>query len=318
MKKSVKEKLQARLNKAIEPPRAPKPDESDALISLYAPLKGEPPSESAAPPKSGSQPLRIGGAAVFAAPPKIVAPPIFVLPQRTPHTRVPNEIFDRVMPTLEPAQQVILWRLYRLSAGFDSLRCRVSLPKLSAMINVKPTQLRIHLKILEERGLIRRLSVDLANKNQGERGIEFEVRLPRLASWESAALPKTAPPSIIVAPSEIEPNKLNTQKETHTNTEGVRVVGSRFSLVKCRKYAEHLKATGQGINNPGGYATKIHRSGEADELIEAFLNPPPALASVDASKCPDCQGTGWWYPQGREAGAARCQHKRLAGEKGGE
>ncbi len=47
---------------------------------------------------------------------------------------------------------------------------------------------------------------------------------------------------------------------------------SRFNLSDCRRYAEHLKATGQGIINPGGYATKIHNTGEADELIETFLS----------------------------------------------
>lgn len=50
-------------------------------------------------------------------------------------------------------------------------------------------------------------------------------------------------------------------------------VGSKFSIEECRKYAQHLQATGQGINNPGGYATTIHRTGEADMLIESFLHP---------------------------------------------
>jgi hypothetical protein len=32
---------------------------------------------------------------------------------------------------------------------------------------------------------------------------------------------------------------------------------------------------------------------------------------VDASKCPDCFGTGMWYPDGFEKGVARCEHKAL-------
>ena len=87
---------------------------------------------------------------------------------------------------------------------------------------------------------------------------------------------------------------------------------SRFSLDECRRYANHLNKTGQGITNPGGYATTIHRTGEADELIEKFLHPPVPSASVDASQCPDCRGTGWWYPKGPEMGVARCKHERLA------
>jgi hypothetical protein len=35
---------------------------------------------------------------------------------------------------------------------------------------------------------------------------------------------------------------------------------------------------------------------------------------VDASKCPDCYGTGMWYPEGFEKGVARCRHEKLAPE----
>src|SRR5215204_600850 len=34
-------------------------------------------------------------------------------------------------------------------------------------------------------------------------------------------------------------------------------------------------------------------------------------AKVDASTCPDCFGTGMWYPEGFEKGVARCEHKTL-------
>lgn len=79
----------------------------------------------------------------------------------------------------------------------------------------------------------------------------------------------------------------------------------------------HLQSTGQGINNPGGYATTIHRTGEADLLIESFLHPEAAgepPANLDTSQCPDCNGTGFYYPQGTEGGVARCKHERLRKE----
>jgi hypothetical protein len=34
-------------------------------------------------------------------------------------------------------------------------------------------------------------------------------------------------------------------------------------------------------------------------------------AKPDASKCPDCFGTGMYYPEGYEKGVARCEHKKL-------
>jgi len=36
-----------------------------------------------------------------------------------------------------------------------------------------------------------------------------------------------------------------------------------------------------------------------------------SVAKVDASKCPDCFGTGMWYPEGFDKGVARCEHKSL-------
>jgi hypothetical protein len=35
---------------------------------------------------------------------------------------------------------------------------------------------------------------------------------------------------------------------------------------------------------------------------------------VDASKCPNCFGTGMWYPEGFDKGVARCEHKTLGNQ----
>jgi hypothetical protein len=211
-------------------------------------------------------------------------------------------------------------RLYRLSAGFGSNTCHVSLPKLASTCNISETQIRIFLKDLEQRKLIKRLSVDLANKIQSERGITFEVLLPRLATTKSTAGVKSAGGAKFAGGAIIEPNKVNTQKE-NTQTQappvaGVRV-GSKFTIEECRRYAKHLQSTGQGINNPGGYATTIQRTGEADQLIERFLHPEEANPSSnsDTSQCPDCNGTGFYYPQGTEGGVARCKHAQLRNEE---
>jgi hypothetical protein len=118
---------------------------------------------------------------------------------------------------------------------------------------------------------------------------------------------------------ETAPNKEKIIKET-TQTQDEPVLGvrggSKFTIEECRKYAQHLQATGQGINNPGGYATTIHRTGEADMLIESFLRPeaPSPASNFDASKCPDCHGTGFFYPKGVEGGVARCKHEQLRRE----
>lgn len=52
--------------------------------------------------------------------------------------------------------------------------------------------------------------------------------------------------------------------------------------------------------------------------IEAETSDPSSTAparKVDASQCPDCFGTGMWYPEGYEKGVARCQHEKLTAEE---
>lgn len=80
---------------------------------------------------------------------------------------------------------------------------------------------------------------------------------------------------------------------------------SRFTLGQCREYAEHLQKSRQGIVNPGGYATTIYRTGEADELLEAFFNPQDQL---DMNFCPDCWGQGFLDPENGEGKLTECQH----------
>lgn len=48
---------------------------------------------------------------------------------------------------------------------------------------------------------------------------------------------------------------------------------------------------------------------------ERSWEQPSATAKVESSKCPDCFGTGMWYPEGFDKGVARCEHKALAGQE---
>ena len=204
----------------------------------------------------------------------------------------------------------MLLRLYRLTRGYKKSTCSVSRQKLIAKTNVKKTRLLQSLVTLEERGYIRRLADDTSNADVYSRGMNIEILIGGAEPVRPAdpSGTRTRPPG--------EPNKVKTQKEsTQTQEAGVRA-GSKFSIEECRRYAEHLRSTGQGINNPGGYATTIHRTGEADELIERFLHPGPAQRA-DASACPDCQGSGFYYPEGTAGGVRKCRHEKLK-ERTGE
>jgi hypothetical protein len=50
---------------------------------------------------------------------------------------------------------------------------------------------------------------------------------------------------------------------------------------------------------------KRELEGEAEAAKDAPSKP------ADVSKCPDCAGTGFYYPGGYEGGVARCRHERL-------
>lgn len=61
---------------------------------------------------------------------------------------------------------------------------------------------------------------------------------------------------------------------------------------------------------------KDKRQMEAEaETTEQKESTP--VRKVDASKCPDCFGTGMWYPEGFDKGVAKCAHSKLA-EQGAE
>jgi hypothetical protein len=220
------------------------------------------------------------------------------------HLRLPNEVLYRILPTLKPSEAIVLLRLYALSHGFHKDRCTVSLDTLANGCNLSRTQTRVCVRSLEVKRLIKNVGIDNTNSIKDLRGITIQVLLPTIPRAESARDAK------IARDAELTPNKETHIKE-HTQTQsGVRA-SSRFDLQECRRYAEHLRSSGQGITNPGGYATKIHRSGEADELVAAFLAPNESAPSVDVSKCLDCRGTGFWEPGGVGKGVAKCKHERL-------
>jgi hypothetical protein len=220
--------------------------------------------------------------------------------------RLPNTVTDSVLRLLDTDEQSIYIQMYRLSHGNGKPSCFISLPKLAERTNIKMTSLKAALKRLESRGLISKSNLTLGyGKAQG---IEYSVSSPDSQPQADRQSHRGSQP-------QADSIKESTQKEntqTQGSLAGVRV-GSRFTIEQCRRYARHLQSTGQGINNPGGYATTIHRTGEADELIGIFLNPTVST-QVDTSQCPDCQGSGFYYPNGSSGGVAKCKHEGLTKE----
>jgi hypothetical protein len=240
------------------------------------------------------------------------------LPEIKGDTRVPHRYTDHLCRMLKPDEQAVYWQLYRLSWGWGKDSCFISNPKLSERSNVPLSSMKRAVAGLITKGLIEKTGH--TNGFGRDQGVEYRVFR---VDWQPIV---SRQPNMSRQPNvntiKVIDHKENTHKDAGLPTLvtnklarsslGVSV-GSKFSLEECRRYAEHLRASGQGITNPGGYATTIHRTGEADALIETFLDAeaPPEQSRVDASQCPDCHGTGFWYPKGREGGVAKCNHDRL-------
>jgi hypothetical protein len=229
------------------------------------------------------------------------------LPDVAGFTKFFHQITDHLYPQLSASEQSVHLQLYRLTWGRGEPFIRISLPRLAVRCNMSERTTHDALAKLITKGLVRKGAATIGKGR--EQGIEYWVTpAPRLAKSTSlaeiASLENSSSLANSASNKEINTHKDNSQ--THVSVS----VNSRFSLEECRRYAEHLKQTGQGITNPGGYATKIFRSGEADAFIEGFLSPP---AQVDVSLCPDCRGTGFIYidQTNHDRGVRPCRHDGL-------
>lgn len=191
-----------------------------------------------------------------------------------------NDLSDRLIPQmgLNPFEQSVLLRLYRLSRGWKSDECEVGLGTLAKFCVMSRSQVQRSVAALIDKGLI----VNLGPSKKGSKdGNRYRV-LPGVPTAPSQTIVRqtivpeeeTIPQQNTEVGQTIVPgntNKNNNKEvlNTHPQTAGSVRVGSRFTLEECRSFAESLRA--EGIQNPGGYATSIYRSGEADDRVEAFL-----------------------------------------------
>lgn len=311
MKKSTLNRLRANLDKALEPPRAtpPKEDNSDSLAQRYA-VRDDPPRISSLqpPPRTDSVPRvdSVPGTENRITPVQNVpgtesVPRVESVPRKG-HLQLSNEFLYDIMPRLKPSDGYVLLYLIARTHGFRQARGTVTLDAIAKACSVSRSQARVNVNSLIKKGYLRHLGTDTTNRNPLLRGLVLEVLQPSIPRTES--IPRTDS----VPGTESTPIKETHRIKEHTQKNASVRVGSRFTLAECRRYAESLRA--EGINNPGGYATLLHRSGEADEPIAAFLTPAEVVPTVDVSKCPDCRGTGFWEPGGAGKGVAKCKHER--------
>lgn len=295
---------------------SPPPDSGPSLDSGPLP-ENSPPSGSGPPRRSGptkkptsalqiSGPLPDGGPLLDGGPP--ASSLLNSLPGVAGHLQWYNEMTDHLLPRLTPIEQAVYMQLYRLTWGFDRPTCIINFPRLGERSGMSENGARLATKGLVSKGLVRKKGMIFGSNR--EQGIEWEVFEPPARKKHRATRRSGPPPNDGPPPDgPMKEHVVLSETNTRTQTQPGASVGSRFSLEECRRFADHLKATGQGITNPGGYATNIYRSGEADALVEAFMN---SVRPADINQCPDCRGMGVYYPNGIGQGpVVKCKHERL-------
>jgi hypothetical protein len=82
----------------------------------------------------------------------------------------------------------------------------------------------------------------------------------------------------------------------------LRIAAARTTVSSVPAFlAEHLRRRLWKIDKKQAHA-------EGRELPDQTANSKPLEG---ASNCPDCGGSGWWYPDGPEKGVAKCRHEKL-------
>jgi hypothetical protein len=120
--------------------------------------------------------------------PDVPATPRVLVDDKDGHLEVPHWMSDNLFPQLEPFEQVLYYRLYRLSHGFGRDECLVGTPALERATKIKHTALFTTIKKLEARGLIERLGQVVLGARGGQ-GNRYRVNLPAIVPSTSAVPP---------------------------------------------------------------------------------------------------------------------------------
>jgi hypothetical protein len=89
----------------------------------------------------------------------------------------------------------------------------------------------------------------------------------------------------------------------------LRIAAARTTVSSAPAFlAEHLRRRLWKID-------KKQARAEGRELPDEVVSAAPP---EDSAGCPDCKGSGWWYPEGPEKGVAKCKHDRLDRSEAGK
>jgi hypothetical protein len=292
-------------------------------------------------PKNQSQeiqPLNKNSTTIITGVPEYQSTP--VIPQGKFYKKA-NEVADHIDRTLTPAESKVFEQLIRLSIGFNKEVCRVRVSVLMERTGYSSDKtVRAALHGLELKGRIVRLST-----RNSPLGDEYKILsysgITGVPEYRSTAVENTA-----VLGSKVT-GQLNTNiKEQNIDDEAFAELVEAFRRItieltgksptpaesaKWKELAEvliaelRIAAGRTTVSNVPAFMSehlrrrlwkmdKRQATREGKELPDQTASTPQEVPA----DCPDCHGTGWWYPKGTENGVAKCKHLGMLGQGKGE
>jgi hypothetical protein len=249
--------------------------------------------------------------------------------------RKANEVVDQLDRELSPAESKIFDHLIRLSVGFNKDWCQVRISTLQQRTGYRSDKtVRAAINGLVVKGRIARRT-----HHNNPLGDEYQIRV-----YSGTAVPQyrsTAVENTAVLESKIT-GHLNTDLKDKRFDDDAALAGLLSTLKDAVKQVtgkdvsagdyERWRELGEILvtelkiaaarttvsSVPAFLAEHLRRrlwkidkkqaQAEGKELPDASAI---AMPNDQTDKCPDCGGTGWWYPEGPERGVAKCKHERL-------
>jgi hypothetical protein len=253
--------------------------------------------------------------------------------------RKANEVVDQLDRELTPAESKVFDHLIRLSVGFNKDWCQVRISTLQQRTGYRSDKtVRAAVNGLIVKGRIARRT-----HHNNPLGDEYQIRAYS-GNTEVPEYRSTPAENTQVLESKIT-GQLNTDlKEKRFDDDAAlagliatlkdavkQVTGREASAGDQERWRElgevlvtelKIAAARTTVSSvPAFLAEHLRRrlwkidkkqaQAEGKELPDASAVAKP---NDQTDKCPDCGGTGWWYPEGSERGVAKCKHERLEGK----
>ncbi|HEV7860797.1 MAG TPA: hypothetical protein VGO91_19410 [Pyrinomonadaceae bacterium] len=247
--------------------------------------------------------------------------------------RKANEAADQLDRTLNPAESKVLDHLLRLSVGFNKKTCQVRVSKLLERTGYRSDKtIREALRGLEKKEIIKRLT-----HHNSPLGDEYEVNT---YSGTPVLRCSGAPVNITAVLESKITGHLNTIVKDNDDDEafaGLLALLKQVSVEMTGKISnageqDRWRELGQlivtelriasartTVSSVPAFLTehlrrrlwKMDKKQMSLEVKSTAAHEKQAVPGREAKDCPDCGGTGFYYPKGFEDGVARCRHERL-------